>query len=78
MKVFFTLIFTILFTFFAGAQKYNGQWKGGFFDASSAFTGLATSNIDYVLEIECKGKDVTGYSYTYFSDGTKQYYTIAN
>jgi hypothetical protein len=29
-----------------------------------------------VLELECSGNKVSGYSYTYFNDGGKRYYTI--
>ena len=58
------------------AQNFTGQWKGQFTDNSTSFVGWGGDRCDYVLEIECKGKDVTGYSYTYFTDGGKRYYTI--
>ena len=58
------------------AQDYTGQWKGQFVDKSTSFSGWGGDKCDYVLEIECKGKNVTGYSYTYFSEGGKRYYTI--
>lgn len=58
------------------AQNFNGQWKGGFLDNASLQTGFGSGNIDYVLEIECTGNVVSGYSYTYFSEGSKQYFTI--
>lgn len=31
---------------------------------------------DYVLDLDVKGSTVNGYSYTYFTDGGKKYYTI--
>ncbi len=75
MKIFY--IFILLFissTLFA--QDFNGQWKGSFNETSYGFSGLEGSGIDYVLELETKGSDVFGYSYTYFNEGTKRYYTI--
>ena len=76
MKVFFTLLLVSIFFFSTEAQNFNGQWKGGFVDNSSGFIGLGGDKIDYVLELECHGTDVTGYSYTYFSEGSRRYYTI--
>jgi hypothetical protein len=55
---------------------FNGQWKGGFNESSYGFTGMVGNSIDYVLEIQTSGSEVTGYSYTYFSDGPKRFYTI--
>ncbi|MBL7700626.1 MAG: hypothetical protein JNM14_00130 [Ferruginibacter sp.] len=58
------------------AQNFTGQWKGEFIDKSTSFTGWGGDRCDYVLELECSGNKVSGYSYTYFSDGGKKYYTI--
>jgi hypothetical protein len=58
------------------AQDFTGQWKGEFIDKSTSFTGWGGDRCEYVLELECSGTKVTGYSYTYFSDGGKRYYTI--
>jgi hypothetical protein len=69
----------ILFLFTASllkAQNFTGQWKGEFIDKSTSFTGWGGDRCEYVLELECSGTKVTGYSYTYFSDGGKRYYTI--
>ncbi len=69
----------ILFAFIStnvAAQNFTGQWKGEFVDKSSAFTGWGGDRCEYVLELECNGTKVTGYSYTYFSDAGKRYYTI--
>lgn len=61
----------------AVAQKdLTGQWKGYFVDKSSAFMNWGGERCEYVLEIECKGRVATGFSYTYFNDGGKRYYTI--
>lgn len=76
MKLLSTLVLSLLVSLFTYAQNFNGQWKGGFVDNSSPLSGLATNSIEYVLELECTGKEVSGYSYTYFSEGTKPYYTI--
>ena len=58
------------------AQNFTGQWKGEFVDKSTSITGWGGERCEYVLELECNGTKVTGYSYTYFSDGGKRYYTI--
>jgi hypothetical protein len=59
------------------AQKnLTGQWKGYFVDKSSAFMNWGGDRCEYVLELECKGRVATGFSYTYFNDGGKRYYTI--
>jgi len=76
MKIFFTLLFFYFFSFLLKAQNFNGQWKGGFVDNSTSFIGFGGEKIDYVLELESHGTEVTGYSYTYFSDQGKRYYTI--
>lgn len=72
------LIFGCIFLLsgIANAQEFTGQWKGGFADRSSAASGWGGNDCDYVLEINIKGNDITGYSYTYFSDAGKKYYTI--
>jgi len=76
MKISFTLFIFSFFIFSAKAQNINGQWKGSFIDNSTSFMGFAGQKIDYVLELECSGIQVTGYSYTYFTENGKQYYTI--
>lgn len=76
MKIFFTLLFSCFSIFLIRAQNFNGQWKGGFVDNSVSFIGFGGEKIDYVLELESKGSQVTGYSYTYFTDAGKRYYTI--
>jgi hypothetical protein len=56
--------------------NFNGQWKGGFDETSYNFAGLGGNNITYVLELTTEGSRVSGYSYTYFTEGPKRYYTI--
>ncbi|MFN8243417.1 MAG: hypothetical protein U0X40_05125 [Ferruginibacter sp.] len=58
------------------AQDFTGQWKGEFTDKSTSFATWGGNRCDYVLELDCKGSSITGYSYTYFNDGGKKYYTI--
>lgn len=58
------------------AQDFTGQWKGEFIDKSTSFSGWGGDRCEYVLELECNGNRVSGYSYTYFSDAGKRYYTI--
>lgn len=76
MKKIVPFLFTLFFSNFVFAQDFTGQWKGEFVDKSTSFTGWGGDRCEYVLEIECKGTNVTGYSYTYFSDAGKRYYTI--
>lgn len=67
----------ILFFFLAfslsnllNAQDFNGQWKGSFNARGE------DSRMEYVLEINVDGNDVSGYSYTYPVFGGKKYYDI--
>ncbi|MFM2326831.1 MAG: hypothetical protein RIR31_1033 [Bacteroidota bacterium] len=76
MKKIVQLIIGVFFTSIAFAQEFKGQWKGQFTDNSTTFMGWSGDKCDYVLELETNGTDVTGYSYTYFNDGDKRYYTI--
>jgi hypothetical protein len=76
MKKIIQLLLGIFFTTIAFAQEFKGQWKGQFTDNSTTFMGWGGDRCDYVLELETKGNEVSGYSYTYFNDGGKRYYTI--
>ena len=76
MKKIVPFLFLIFFSTRISAQNFTGQWKGQFIDKSTSFVGWGGDRCDYVLELECKGTNVTGYSYTYFTDGGKRYYTI--
>lgn len=58
------------------AIDFNGQWKGGFDESGNGFSGFGTDDIVYVLELTTEGSKVSGYSYTYFQEGNKKYYTI--
>lgn len=55
--------------------NFNGQWKGGFDEGGNGIPGF-DDDIKYVLELTTDGSSVSGYSYTYFSEGIKRYYTI--
>lgn len=76
MKKIVPLLLLVFFVNILCAQNFTGQWKGEFVDKSSAIQGWGGDHCEYVLEIECKGTEVSGYSYTYFSDAGKKYYTI--
>lgn len=56
--------------------NFNGQWKGGFDEDGNSLAGLSNDDIRYVLELTVDGSRVSGYSYTYFQEGDKKYYTI--
>jgi hypothetical protein len=55
--------------------NFNGQWKGGFDEGGFGISGF-DDDIKYVLELTTDGSRVSGYSYTYFHEGPKRYYTI--
>ena len=75
MKIFYSFIFLLISSTIV-AQDFNGQWKGSFNETSYGFSGLEGGGVDYVLELQTAGSNVTGYSYTYFNEGAKRYYTI--
>ncbi len=60
------------------AQNFTGQWKGEFVDKSTSFSGWGGDHCEYVLELECKGTNVTGYSYTYFTLEENGFIQFAN
>lgn len=76
MKKIVLYVLFVSITSHLSAQNFKGQWKGEFIDKSTSFTGWGGDRCEYVLEIEVNGNKVSGYSYTYFSDGGKRYYTI--
>ncbi len=76
MKRNILVFLSLVFYFTVPAQNFTGQWKGEFIDKTTSFGSFGGDQCDYVLELECKGKKVTGSSYTYFNDGGKKYYTI--
>jgi hypothetical protein len=76
MKTFLLTSFFLLISVLLSAQNFKGQWKGEFVDQSTSFINWGGDKCDYVLELEAAGNKIYGYSYTYFSDGGKKYYTI--
>lgn len=61
------------------SQNFVGQWKGQFVDKSVSTGDWGGDNCEYILEIQSSGNNnVTGYSYTYFSENGKKYYTICS
>ncbi|MBC7938104.1 MAG: hypothetical protein H7Y86_22370 [Rhizobacter sp.] len=75
IKILLTNLFLLLILDI-NAQNISGQWKGEFIDLSSKYGSWGGDKCEYVLELESSGAKVTGYSYTYFSNGDKKYYTI--
>ena len=76
MKKSLPLFLCLIFALNLPAQNFSGQWKGQFTDRSTSFVGWGGDRCDYVIELDCKGRIVSGYSYTYFNEGGKRYYTI--
>ena len=76
MKKYILICFSIFLGSYLQAQNISGQWKGEFIDQSSKYGSWGGDKCEYVLELEANGSQVTGYSYTYFSNGEKRYYTI--
>ncbi|MDP4284138.1 MAG: hypothetical protein Q8891_06920 [Bacteroidota bacterium] len=56
--------------------NFNGQWRGQFNEVTNGYSGFGENTIVYVLELNTNGSRVSGYSYTYFTEGAKKYYTI--
>lgn len=57
------------------AQQLNGQYKGYFEDVSADSAGYK-DRYEYVLDLQSSGKSVSGYSYTYFNERGKRFYSI--
>jgi len=76
MKNSLLLLFYIFLSICASAQNFKGQWKGEFIDKSTSVINWGGDKCTYVLELEARGNNVNGFSYTYFSEGGKTYYTI--
>jgi hypothetical protein len=76
MKSITQLFIAVFLTSTVFAQDFTGQWKGQFTDNSTSYMSFGSQRCDYVLELECKGTAVTGFSYTYFNEGGKRYFTI--
>src|ERR1700750_486303 len=73
------ILFSFLLSFIVistRAQNFHGQWKGYFVDKSASALSFGSDRSDYVLDLDVTDSIVTGYSYTYFSDGGTKYYTI--
>ena len=56
--------------------NFDGQWKGAFNESTPGYLNFGGDNTEYVLELYTEGPKVSGYSYTYFTEGPKRYYTI--
>lgn len=56
--------------------NFDGQWKGAFNESTPGYLNFEGDNTEYVLELNTQGSIVSGYSYTYFTEGPKRYYTI--
>jgi hypothetical protein len=60
----------------ATGQSFSGQWKGEFIDKSNKVNGWGGDRCQYVLDLDVKGSQVSGFSYTYYSEDGKNFYTI--
>ncbi len=74
-KKFLIVLIMLLINNISIAQKINGQWRG-FFNSKGDIVLSGGENTEYVLEIEIKDSNITGYSYTYFQD--RKYYVICS
>ncbi len=57
------------------SQNFKGQWKGTFVD-NSAVISWGSNKCDYVIDLDVTGSEISGYSYTYYNEDGKKYYTI--
>ena len=64
----------LLFTCSVSAHNLTGQWRGSFNSAGNVIA--KEGDTEYVLELDIEGKNVTGYSYSYFNYYPKKYYVI--
>jgi len=71
-KLLLMLFVNLLFASGVSAQSMSGQWTGGFASSNDMWGGRT----EYVLELEVKGDEVEGHSYTYFSINGKRCYVI--
>jgi len=79
MKHFLSILPAVLLFSMAGSsQDFTGQWKGKFVDKSSNLNGWGNDSCEYTLDLNEVGNKVSGFSYTYFSDGGSRYYTICS
>jgi len=60
----------------AHSQNFKGQWKGEFNDKSGSNVNWGGQRCDYILELESANNKLSGYSYTYFMENGKRFYTI--
>jgi hypothetical protein len=72
MMRFVLTVFVLLFVIPGFGQKLTGQWTGVF----NSGTDMLGGKTEYVLELEIKGSEITGYSYTYFNIVGKRCYVI--
>lgn len=57
--------------------NFNGQWKGSFsVILPPGYYSIGGNTNEYVLELTTEGSKISGYSYTYYQEGLKKYYTI--
>lgn len=75
MKRIIVSAFFLVFMHAGFAQKINGQWRG-YFNSNGDIVLSDGDNTEYVLELEVKDSQVTGYSYSYFQD--RKYYVICS
>ncbi|MFT3947059.1 MAG: hypothetical protein QM763_08815 [Agriterribacter sp.] len=59
---------------YCSAQNLSGQWRGSFNSVGNVVA--ADGNTEYVLELDIRGSEITGYSYSYFNYPGKKYYVI--
>jgi hypothetical protein len=72
MMRFVLTVLVLLYVFPGYGQKLTGQWTGVF----NSGTDMLGGRTEYVLELEVRGTEVTGYSYTYFNIVGKRCYVI--
>lgn len=79
MKLVLPFAFTFISYITAFSQDFMGQWKGEFRDKSVSGGDWGGDKCEYIIELESlKNNKVKGYSYTYFSENGKKYYTICS
>ena len=68
----FLLVWNLFLPVCLDAQGLKGQWTGSFATAGDVWGGRT----EYIMELDIKGTQVDGYSYTYFIISGKRHYVI--
>ena len=76
MKIFYTLFFCLFFHITVTPNGLTDNGKEALLITVPALLVLAATKLIMCWNWSAMAQQVTGYSYTYFTEGAKRYYTI--